>query len=58
MRRVYTYVCDTYQECNTYVYTSLCVLHTDSVQTIKKGVNPIVKLSKLNLLSFITYIKL
>jgi len=48
MRRVYTYVCDTYQECNTYVYTRLCVLHMDSVQTIKKGVNPIVKLSKLN----------
>lgn len=58
MRRVYTYVCDTYQECNTYVYTSLFVLHTDSVQTIKKSVNPIVKLSKLNYLSFITYIKL
>ena len=32
--------CDTYQVCNTYIYTSLCVLHTDSVQTIKKGVNP------------------
>jgi len=30
----------------------------DSVQTIKKGVNPIVKLSKLNLLLIITYIKL